>query len=92
MTMEGGEFYAFDWAALVPHVVHPLKVAIIEALVWIGEPLSPAELERILDHQFGLSLVSYHVNKLVETGVLEPVGNRPVRGAMETFYFFAEAA
>lgn len=92
MTMEGGEFYAFDWAALVPHVVHPLKVAIIEALVWIGEPLSPAELERVLDHQFGLSLVAYHVNKLVEAGVLQAVGSRPVRGAMETFYFFAEAA
>ena len=86
--MEGGEFHAFDWATLVPHVVHPLKVAMIEALSWIGEPLSPAEMERVLDHQFGLSLVAYHVNKLVETGVLEPVGSRPVRGAMETYYFF----
>lgn len=38
--MEGNEPLPFDWAALVPLVVHPMRVTIIEALCWVGEPLS----------------------------------------------------
>ena len=38
ITVQGGE--RFDWEALVPLVIHPLKVAILEALEWIGQPLS----------------------------------------------------
>jgi hypothetical protein len=34
---EGGE--PFDWSALVPRVAHPLRVAIVEALLWIDRPL-----------------------------------------------------
>ncbi len=91
MTMEGDEPIQFDWEALVPYVVHPLKVAIIEALRRIGEPLSASELERIFLGVFGLSLVSYHLTKLAGMGAVEKVRTRHVRGAVQTFYFFPPA-
>jgi hypothetical protein len=76
----------FNWDSLVPHLVHPVKVAIIEAMEWVDVPLSPRELDRIFDEQFGLSLVAYHVRTLAEVGVVEKVGQQPVRGALQTFY------
>lgn len=87
MAMEGGE--PFTWDALVPHIVHPLKVAIVEALRWIGEPLSASDLTKVIeDERYGLSHVSYHLLKLTRTGALEVVRSCPVRGSLEKFYFF----
>ncbi|HWO84691.1 MAG TPA: helix-turn-helix domain-containing protein, partial [Solirubrobacterales bacterium] len=57
---------SFDWEALVALLVHPVKVAIIEAMDWIGEPLSATDLDRLLTGQVGVSLISYHLRKLVE--------------------------
>jgi hypothetical protein len=34
-----------------------------------------------------LSLVSYHMGRLVDMGVVEETTHRDVRGARETFYF-----
>jgi hypothetical protein len=78
----------FDWAMLVPHVVHPLQVAIVEALWWIGRPLAASELKEVFEHEFGLSLISYHVLRLREAGALEEVGREQVRGALKHLYFF----
>ncbi|HET8813889.1 MAG TPA: hypothetical protein VFM51_02915 [Solirubrobacterales bacterium] len=85
---EGGK--PFKWDLLIPRLVHPLKVTIIEALSWIELPLSARELDRMLDEEFGVSLVSYHMRKLAEVGALEMVEQRPVRGALQTFYVLAE--
>lgn len=79
---------AFDWAALVPLVVHPMRVAIIEALSWIGEPLSATDLRKVFDRKFDLSFISYHVGELAKTGAIVNVRKREVRGATERFYFF----
>jgi DNA-binding transcriptional ArsR family regulator len=88
MTMEGGGL-AFDWNVLVPRVVHPLKVAIIEALRWIHTPLSASDLTKVIDaDEFGLSHVSYHLGKLADAGAVELVRKRQVRGSTEKFYFF----
>jgi hypothetical protein len=88
-TMEGSEPFG-HWDALVPHVVHPLKVIVIEVIGWVGQPLSSSEITKVLDdsEEFPLSNVSYHVRRLAETGVIEAVRERRVRGAVETFYFF----
>jgi hypothetical protein len=70
-------------------MVHPLKVAIVEALLWVGQPLSSSDLSKLIDdEQYGLSHVSYHVVTLAKAGALEARWTRPVRGAVETFYFF----
>jgi hypothetical protein len=84
-----GDGQSFEWDALVPLVVHPLKVAIVEAMLWIGEPMSAKELDYVLDEQWGLSLVAYHLRRLLEFGAIEPVRQQPVRGALQTFYALA---
>jgi hypothetical protein len=87
-TIEGGE--QFRWDMLVPRVVHPLKVAIVEAMLWIDLPLSSTDLVKVMDDpDIYLSHVAYHVSRLVNAGALKPIRNRQVRGATETFYFFA---
>jgi len=83
-----GDGLPFDWVTLVPRLVHPLKVAIIEALLWVDAPMSASELSRVFTGRFGVNLVSYHVKTLAQVGVLAKAGQRPVRGALETFYFF----
>jgi len=87
-TMKGGE--QFRWEVLVPRLIHPVKVAIVEALLWIDRPLSSSELAKVIaEPGTQLSNVAYHVRTLAEVGALEPVSRRRVRGATETFYFFA---
>ncbi|MEX2105561.1 MAG: helix-turn-helix domain-containing protein [Solirubrobacterales bacterium] len=83
-----GDGLPFDWVTLVPRLVHPLKVAIIEALLWIDAPMSASELNRVFAGRFGVNLVSYHVKSLAEVGVVVKVRDRQVRGVLETFYFF----
>jgi hypothetical protein len=63
-----------------------VKVAIIEAMQWIAVPLSPKELDRIFDEQFGVSLVSYHMRTLADVGAVEKVRQQAVRGAVQSFY------
>ena len=84
-----GDGLQFQWDSLVPHFVHPIKVAIIEAMLWTGRPLSASELARIFLEEFDLSLVSYHLNKLAEAGVFVQVGERQVRGAVQRFFYFS---
>jgi DNA-binding transcriptional ArsR family regulator len=87
LTVKGDE--PFSWDVLVPLVVHPLKVAIVEALWWIGEPLSATDLTKVIgDEEYGLSHISYHMVKLADAGAIEVVSTRPVRGSLEKFYFF----
>ena len=84
--MTGCRSQHFNWDCLIAGIVHPVKVAIIEAMEWVELPLSPRELDQMFDEQFGLSLVSYHVRTLSEAGLVEKVRERPVRGALQTFY------
>lgn len=81
----------FRWEALVPCVIHPLKVAIIEAMNWVGQPLSATDLTKVIaEPEWGLAHVSYHVQKLVDAGALVKVGQRKVRGSLEKFYRLRE--
>jgi hypothetical protein len=79
---------AMDWDALITRLLHSMQVLIIEALRWIDQPLSATDLEKIFDKTRGLSVVSYHVKRLKDLGVLERVSTRRVRGAWERHYFF----
>ncbi len=91
-TPEKDEPLPFDWCALVPIAIHPTRVAIIEALCWIGEPLSAVDFRRLFaDENYDTSYLSYHVAKLAKTGVLVQVGRRQVRGALKKSYFFPRA-
>ena len=82
----GGE-QTFDWSVLVV-LVHPQKVEIIEALRYVGEPLSATDLSKIFAPAKAgqLSNVSYHVRSLAEAGVIKKVSERKVRGVQEKFF------
>jgi DNA-binding transcriptional ArsR family regulator len=93
MTMSEGDEQSFGWDVLVPRIVHPLKVAIVEGLQWLGQPLSATDLTRLFDvEDFDLSSVSYHMTQLAKAGALEKVRQRQVRGSIEKFYFFPPQA
>lgn len=88
-THSAPEPLAFDWAALVPVVIHPMRVAIIEALCWIGEPLSAIDFKKLFaDEGLSTSYVSYHVVELAKAGAITQVGTQQVRGATKKSYFF----
>jgi hypothetical protein len=85
----------FSWEALAALVIHPAKVAILEALLWIELPLSAKQLADSFDYEeYYPGIVSHHVNHLARLGVLEVVSWEAVEGtgACEKFFGFAEAS
>lgn len=78
---------AFDWHSLIDSYVHEIKIAIAEALDWIGQPLSAKELWLLLDlgkHDY--SAVAYHARTLEKQGLTREVWAREARGATEVYY------
>jgi DNA-binding transcriptional ArsR family regulator len=68
--------------ALAAAVAHPIRT---RSLAILGERVaSPVEIAREL--QLDVSKVGYHVTALAEANLVEEVGSRPVRGAIEHFY------
>src|ERR1700733_15404144 len=63
-------------------VAHPTRVKCLSILS--ERTASPVELAHQLDSDVGH--VSYHVNKLRDLGVVELVGERQIRGAVEHHY------
>jgi hypothetical protein len=56
----------FCWESLVAGTVHPVKVAIVEALLWLQTPLSATELSRLFGHgDYSLDSVLHHLKGLV---------------------------
>lgn len=80
----------FEWARL-SRLIHPMQVAVVEALLWIGEPLSAKDFSQIFAEDIGrpnaTSYLSYHVRELAKAEVLEARGTESVRGAVRRFYF-----
>jgi predicted ArsR family transcriptional regulator len=80
-----------NWQLLARANTHPLRVSILEVLnLDGGRTLSPKDLS--LELQAPLSTVNYHVTELAKAELLELVGQRQVRGAIEHFYRAVETA
>jgi predicted ArsR family transcriptional regulator len=74
-----------NWQLLARANTHPLRVSILEVLsIDGGRTLSPKDLS--LELQAPLSTVNYHVTELAKANLIEMVGERQVRGAIEHFY------
>ena len=69
-------------ATLGAAVAHPLRCRCLTILA--DRVASPAEIARELGLE--VSNVGYHVGALQDAGLIEEVGQRPVRGAVEHFY------
>lgn len=81
--------------ALTAAVIGPIKLAAIEALLWIERPLSPTLLVEVLaeleiDGDLYPGRISYHLGVLEDFELIEKVHRRRVRGAWENYYFFTE--
>jgi len=77
----------FDWNPVAPHLIHPIKVAIIEVLTYMGEPLSADELKHLLADRQHVSTISHHIKGLLAAQALVMVGASRVRGATKKCYF-----
>lgn len=74
-----------NWELLARANTHPLRVSILEVLsLDRGRTLSPKDLS--LELRAPLSTVNYHVTELRDSGLVEVVRERQVRGAIEHFY------
>lgn len=80
------------WGDLALKLLHPTQLLIIEAIWRIEEPLSATLLQGIYEGQVSLSLLSYHCRRLEKLGVIEKVGEIPVRGVSEKFFDLAGGA
>jgi hypothetical protein len=78
-----------DWGTLVPRSVHPIRVAAIEAMRWIDEPFSAADLDKMFDDPPGVPAIAYHLRVLAfELPVLRLYSEETIRGANRKLYFF----
>lgn len=73
-----------DDPAQLRAIASPERLRILH-LFAAGEPLSVKEMAERLGEPHGR--VHYHVRRLVETGFLQEVGRREVKGISERFYY-----
>ncbi len=76
----------FGWLALIDSQVHPVKVAVIEALQWVGGPLSAREIWLMGTGEPEYGTVAYHVKALLKLGLITLAAMSPARGSLEKFY------
>lgn len=92
-TLPKGDQHRHVWTELVPRLINPVQLLIINALLESGRPLSAIELEqRLEDPELYRSRLGYHLKRLEEGGVLERVERRQGPGTTEEFRFFFPAA
>jgi len=78
---------AVDWDGLLTGLLHSTQFQIIEAMHWIGRPVSASQLVHVFDRDpKDLSAVSYHLRRLGELKIVRLRSERRVRGAKERFY------
>jgi len=65
------------WAGLPAKVEHRVRVPMLEALLWIGLPLSPREFVNVLDGDISMWDAAYHLQVLETLGVVAPVSAPP---------------
>lgn len=88
MRCGGGD--GFDWSAVVPRIVNPTKIAIIELLCRERRPLSATKMLGLLDDpELTVSRLDYHCKTLHRAGVICVVGSSSQGAANEVFYVLA---
>jgi hypothetical protein len=76
----------FRWDTLVSRVLHPIQLSMVEALIWIGLPISPSDLSQMYGGEFTNSHTGYHVKVLADHGIVELSGTEQVRGVTRHLY------
>jgi hypothetical protein len=63
------------WSTLPEKVRHPVRVPVVEALWWIGEPLSSVDMVDVLDGFLTMWEAAHHLQALEALDVVEPVSD-----------------
>jgi len=63
--------YRKFWSAIPDKAMHPRRVSMLEALRWIGEPLSALDLVDLSDGDLDMWEAAHHIAALEALGVLE---------------------
>jgi hypothetical protein len=77
------------WSTALFSLIHPVKVAAVEAFLWTGEPMSALAIYESLARRWSFGTVAYHVRRLAETAVLVERFVERRSGAYERFYVLA---
>jgi hypothetical protein len=64
--------YEEFWLSLPEKALHPVRVPIVDALWWIGEPLSAVLLVDVLDGILTMWETAHHLRVLEALDVVEP--------------------
>jgi DNA-binding transcriptional ArsR family regulator len=73
-----------DWERVARAQIHPTRLAVLEAIYEARGPISAAMIAR--EHPETLGVVAHHVRQLRKAGLVEQVGQRQRRGAIEHLY------
>jgi hypothetical protein len=86
---QAGDSLGYIWEWLVPRLIHPDKLAILEGLYCLGVPTSFPDLSAMLGGEHhNPRQVRYHLMQMDGVGVLEVVNGAP-SGDTAALYFFA---
>jgi DNA-binding transcriptional ArsR family regulator len=68
-----------DWSLLASLFIHSTKISIIEAMHWIGQPVSASDLEKVFGGTVVVSSLSYHLKSLADSGIVTALEKRKGR-------------
>jgi hypothetical protein len=65
---------------LIASDIHPIRVAAVEAMRWIGAPIAACDLVEMHEGPLSLSLAVYHMNALASTVPVVDLYNKEILG------------
>jgi DNA-binding transcriptional ArsR family regulator len=78
---------AVDWDEVLAERLHSTQLQIVEAMGWIGHPVSASQLVRVFERdRKDLASLSYHLRRLREMRIVRLYDVRQTRGAKERVY------
>lgn len=78
------------WQELAPRLIHPTKIELIEALSWIGEPLTVTDFFALLaPAESSIDYLRYHLKQLDSAEVVVEVPDQSLSNPDERRYWFS---
>jgi hypothetical protein len=74
-----------SWDSVVAELIHPIKIFVLEAMEWTGQPLSATELSKM--SPYSLLDLAGHLRTMEKQGLILKTHEAPTRGSKESFFF-----
>jgi len=82
MTLVDSQIGDAFWAAMVATVLHPVEVEIIEAMRWIGRPLTATDLLHVFEARRSDLRIERRLRRLRKLGAVAPEDSGMARGPL----------